>query len=563
MVIMDSKKLESILIFLIGIVLVVIVNQLSSYYFFRIDLTEEKRFTISEATIEILENLDEVVYIDVYLEGDFPAPFKRLQRSIRETLEEFKVYAGENLDYRFVNPAQAVGNKARSEFYQSLARKGIQPTNLFDSDDGKQTQNLIFPGAIVSYGMEETGVMLLKGNKSSGPQEQLNQSIEGIEYRLAKAIKKLSEPRSKRIALIKGHGELDTLSTASLSSALLDQYKVYHVDLTRRRDLTGYDLIIMAKPRDAFGEADKYKIDQYIMRGGNAMFFIDKLRVNMDSASGEGTLAVPIELNLDDLFFKYGFRFNNDYVLDLNSGRYPVVVGNVGENPQVMLMQWPFFPLINNYTDHPIVRNLDAAYAKFVGTIDTVKASGILRTPLMRTSNYSKVFEAPVRVSVNELRKEIKPEMFNSGPRAIAWIAEGAFTSVFNNRILPTGVDVNDFLSQGEPAKIMVVSDGDLVRNDINPQTGQPVELGFDQFTRTNYANLDFVSNAVTYMLEETGLIQTRSKEIRIRPLDKVKIEDQRLTWQLVNLIVPIFLLAIFGIVKHITRKRKYSQKRP
>jgi gliding-associated putative ABC transporter substrate-binding component GldG len=563
MVNIQSKKFESILILLIGIVLVIIVNQLVNRHFFRIDLTEEKRYTISDATIDLLENLPDVVYVQVYLEGDFPAPFKRLQQAIRETLDEFKRYAGSNIQFEFIDPALARTQKARQEYYESLAMKGIQPTNLYDSKGGKQVQNLIFPGAVITYGTRETGVMLLKGNKASSPQEQLNQSIEGIEYELSSAIKRISRPGSRRIALLQGHGELDTLETAGLSSRLLEDHKVYYVNLKERKDLLGFDAVIMAKPDVAFSEIDKYKIDQYLMHGGRLIFLMDMLKVNMDSAGGQGTYAIPLELNLDDMFFKYGFRLNREYVIDMQSGQYPVVVGNMGENPQVMLLQWPFFPMINSFGQHLIVRNLDAVYCKFAGTIDTVKLAGVTRTPLMFTSQYSRVLSAPVQVSVNELRKEMKPEFFNSGPQTIGWLMEGKFTSLYKNRFLPPGINENRFRENGDKAKIIVIADGDIARNDINPKTGQPVELGFDQFTQTSFANADLLNNAVLYLVEENGLINTRGKEIRIRPLDTVRIAGQKLKWQLINLLLPIVLIIVFGIVKAMLRKKKYAGKKP
>lgn len=559
MVNLESKKLESILYFLIGIVGIILLNQISARLFHRFDLTEEKRFTISEASKHILGNLDDVVYVDVYLEGELPAGVKRLQKGIKETLEEFKIYAGNNLQYRFINPSTAKSQKARQEFYESLIKKGIQATNLYDNVDGKRTQILVFPGAILTYRTKELGITFLKGNKASSPQEQLNQSIEGVEYELSSAIKSCTEVKTKRIALLKGHGELDTLEIAGLTAELMKKYNVFHVDLTKRPSLLGFDAIVLAKPRLPFNENDKYKIDQFIMRGGKAMFLVDALRVNMDSASSESNLALPFETNLEDLFFKFGFRINQNLIIDMNAAPYPVVVGNIGDNPQIRLLPWPFFPIVNDFSKHPSVRNMDAVLTKFISTIDTLKAEGITKIPLMNTSQYSKVLNAPVKVSIDELRKEMRPEFFNSGPQTTGWIYEGSFTSLYKNRFLPEFADPSNFIADGNPTKIWIVSDGDIARNDINPKTGQPIELGYDQFTETRFANADFLMNAMTYLVEEDGIINTRSKEIRIRPLDKVKLQSQKLTWQLINLIFPILLIVLFGIVKYVWRKRKYA----
>jgi ABC-2 type transport system permease protein len=560
MVKLESKKLESILYFLIGIMVVIVANQFSSRLFYRFDLTEEKRYTISEASKNILQNLDDIVYVDVYLEGDLPAGVKRLQKGVRETLDEFKMYAGSNLQYRFINPSTAKSQKARQEFYEGLIKKGIQATNLYDNVDGKRTQILVFPGAILTYGDREMGVTFLKGNKASSPQEQLNQSVEGVEYELSSAIKTLTEQRTRRIALLKGHGELDTLQIAGLSRELMGKYKVFHVNLPQRQNLLGFDAIVLAKPTEPFSESDKYKIDQFIMRGGKAMFLIDALYANMDSAGREDNLALPYETNLDDLFFKYGFRINRDMILDRNAAPYPVVVGNLGDNPQIQLLPWPFFPVVNNFTKHPAVRNNDAVITRFMSTIDTLKADGIVKTPLMATSQYSKVLNSPVRVSINELKKDMTPEFFNSGPQTTAWLYEGKFTSLYKNRFLPGNAEKAEFIADGNATKILIVSDGDIARNDINPQTGQPVELGFDQFTETRYGNADMLVNVMTYMLEDDAIISSRSKEVKIRPLDPVKIKSQRLTWQLVNLVLPILIIVVFGVIKVLVRKRKYAR---
>ncbi len=380
-----------------------------------------------------------------------------------------------------------------------------------------------------------------------------------MEYELIRTIKSLTEEKEKRIALLKGHGELDTLNIAGLTAELGQHYKIFHVDITKRPNLLGFDAIVIAKPRLPFPEKDKYKIDQFIMRGGRAVFLIDALTANMDSAGNENNLALPYETNLEDLFFKYGFRINRTLILDMNAAPYPVVVGNLGDNPQIRLLPWPFFPVINEFSKHPAVRNLDAVLTRFISTIDTLKAIGIKKIPLMNTSRYSKVLSAPVIVSINELKKEMKHEFFNSGPQTTAWIYEGKFTSLYKNRFLPEGTDKNKFLADGQETKILIVSDGDIARNEINPETGQPYELGYDPFTKTRFANADFLVNSMMYLLDDSGIINTRAKEVKIRPLDTVKLKEQKLRWQIVNLVVPVLLVIAFGIVKYLMRKRKYT----
>jgi len=556
---MDSRKLNNVLTFLIGVMIILNINLLLRNTVFRIDLTEEKRYTISNPTIQLLENLNDVVYFEVYLEGDFPAGFKRLQRAIRETLEEFRVYAGNNIQYRYINPSE-VGQQGQQQLIQRLGNMGIQPTNLFANDGGERTEKLIFPGATVSFGDKQMGVMLLKGNKTADPQERLNQSVEGVEYELASVIKKLVEIDRKKVAIISGHGELDGPDIISAKNTLLESYDVFQVILERKKSLSGYDAIILAKPEKPFSENDIYKIDQFIMHGGKAIFLIDQLKVNMDSMGNDGTIGYPYDLNLTDMLFQYGIRMNNTFITDLNSGVYPVVTGNMGNQPQINLLPWPYFPIVNQFSDHPIVKNLDAIYLRFANIIDTVKAKGIKKTPLMYTSDYSRTVATPVHISLNDLKEELKPEFFNQGPIPVAYLLEGSFTSLYNNRILPERINSDEFVEQGMSTKIIICSDGDIFRNEINRRNGQPYDLGYDPFIKNNFANGNFLENALSYLLDEHGLILSRSKEIKIRPLDKVRIENNKSFWQSLNIILPLVILLLFGLLKFYLRKRKYSR---
>ncbi|MFC2125904.1 gliding motility-associated ABC transporter substrate-binding protein GldG [Bacteroidota bacterium] len=559
MVIPDSRKLTDILIFLIGLMIIVNINLLIRNSTFRVDLTEEKRYTISKPTIQLLEDLNDVVYFEVYLEGDFPSGFKRLQRTVRETLEEFRVYAGDYIQYQFINPS-TIGQQGKQQLIQRLGNLGIQPTNLYATEHGERTEKLIFPGAAVAFGDREIGAMLLKGNKSADPQERLNQSVEGVEYELASAIRKLVEIDRKRIAVITGHGELEGQDIVSASNILLESYDVFHVDLERKEDLSGYDVMIISKPETLFSESDKYKIDQFIMHGGKSIILIDQLKVEMDSIGNEGTIGYPYDLNLSDMLFRYGIRMNNSFIADLNSGAYPVVVGNMGDQPQISLLPWPYFPLINQFSDHPIVKSLDAVYLRFANAIDTVKAQGIRKTPLMFSSVYSKNVAAPVHISLNDLKEKLKPEYFSQGPYPVAYLLEGNFTSLYKNRLLPEGSDPQSFLEDGVATKIIICADGDLFRNEINRRNGQPFDLGYDPFVQNTFANADFMENALSYLLDENGLILSRTKEIKIRPLDQVKIEDGKVFWQSLNIVLPLTILFLFGFLKLYLRKRKYTR---
>ncbi len=555
----SQKQLGDLLLLLNGIVLVILLNQLASFYFIRLDLTEEKRYTIKEPTKELLQKLDDDVYVEVYLEGDLNAGFRRLRKAIEETLEEFRVYSDNKIHYVFKDPASASGQQAQQEFMGSLASKGIQPLDVIDNVNGKRTQKRVFPGALISYGGAETGVMLLKGKAAGRSDEVLNQSIEGLEYELANAINKLFNPNRKRIAFVTGEGELDSLHIASLNNALLESYDVFKTSLNVRKSLNQYDVMIVAKPTRPFSEAAKYNLDQYLLSGARLLLLIDPLEANMDSASGKNYFALPFQLALDDLLFRYGVRINLDIVQDLVSLRVPVITGNVNGKPQMTPLEWPFFPLVNHYANHPITRNLDASFLKIGSTIDTVKAIGIRKTPLLLSSIHSRKVMAPVKISVDDLRKELTPANFSTGPFASAYLLEGKFSSLYTNRFLPEDVDSTGFRSIGVPSKLIIVADGDMARNDISPKTGQPQPLGFDSFSGYTFANQELILNMVAYLTDEGGVISTRNKQVKIRPLDKEKIKQERFFWQAINLSLPLMVIMIFGMLKLYFRSKKYA----
>ncbi len=559
MVSRNSKIIGDVLKLFIWLILLVIVNQLAGHFPIRWDLTEEKRFSIQPATKELLQNLEEAVFIDVYLDGALPAGFARLKKSIGETLDEFRIYAGSNLQYKFVDPDQATTSSARSQFYGHLAEKGIQPSNVIDTKGGQRTEKLVFPGAIVAQGSRERSVLLLKGNKGAGPNEQLNQSIEGLEYELATAIRGLTSSDQLRIGLVKGHSELGNQDIADLTASLSEHYHLGDVNLSIYQDLIGYDALLVLKPIQPFSEVDKYNLDQFLMQGGKAMMFLDALQVNMDSIKGPGTYAFPFETNLDDMLFRYGIRINKDLVVDRFGQRYPIIVGKVGNQPNLQWMPWPFYPIINRTGEHPIVKNLDAIGSKFISSIDTVKAAGLKKTPLLFSSQYSMKVDYPVKVSLNDLRKDFNPERFNQGPIPLAYLGEGKFTSLYKNRMSPQGVSTMPMKSEGL-SKIIVVSDGDMMTSVINPKTDRPLPMGFDLASQQEvFANKDFLLNSMAYLLNDQGIINARNKEIKIRPLDSVRIAGEKLSWQLFNLITPLVLLVVYGVIRHFLRRRKYA----
>lgn len=559
MVNLKGKKTGDLLLLANGMLLLVLINILSSVYFFRLDLTEEKRYTIHQSTREMLAGLDEDVYVEVYLEGELNAGFRRFQKAIRETLETFRIYSHNKVHYTFIDPATALSQKARQEFMADLAAKGIQPTNVIDTRNGERVEKIIFPGAVVSYGGAEKGVMLLKGNKAGSPDEEINQSIEGIEFELANALYKLTEADPKQVGLVTGHGELQGAEAAAFEQAVAELYQVRRVALDNP-SLNDYETLVVMKPTRRFSEADKYALDQYIMQGGKVLFLLDQLDASMDSATQANYFAFPYETALSDQLFRYGVRINADLVQDRYAGRYPVVTGKKPDgSPQIQLMEWPFFPLINRFADHPITHNLDMVLTRFVSSIDTVKAEGIRKTPLMFTSQYSRTLSAPVNVNINQLRKDLSVGRFTEHFIPVACLLEGRFTSLYKNRFLPDGVDKSAFRDESVATSLIVVSDGDIARNALDPRTGKPLPLGFDPFTNYTFANQDLLLNMIAYLTDENGLIRARNKEIKIRPLDREQIAREKLKWQTLNLGLPLVVLVIFGVGRSYWRKRKFA----
>lgn len=554
-----SKKAGDLLLLANGVIALLLLNLLSSQYFFRLDLTEEKRYSIHASTREMLANLDDEVYVEVFLEGELNAGFRRFQKAIRETLEMFRVYSNNRVQYSFSNPGTALSQKARAEFMRELAAKGIQPTNVIDTRDGERVEKIIFPGVVIAYGGAEKGVMLLKGNKAGSPEEEINQSIEGIEFEIANAIFKLAETDPKQIGVLTGHGEIEGLTLASFGQAVSELYHLRPIELGDPA-LADCEALVIAKPTRPFSEVDKYRLDQYIMKGGKVLFLIDRLDASMDSATQATHFAFPYETRLDDLLFRYGVRINPDLLQDRYAARYPVITGQRPDGTaQMQLMEWPFFPLVNRFPAHPITRNLDMVLTRFVSSIDTVKAAGITKSPLMLTSQYSRKLTAPVNVNINELRADLSAEQFTEKFIPVAWLLEGRFTSLYKNRFLPDGAEQASFQNESVPTSLIVVSDGDLIRNETNRRTGQPLPLGFDPYTNYTFANKDLLLNMIAYLVDENGLIRARNKEIMIRPLDREQVAAEKTRWQVINIGLPLALLVLFGIMRAYWRKRRFA----
>lgn len=549
---MEKRWLEAVLKLAIGVTLLVLLNILAKRYFVRLDFTEEKRFTLTEPTRDLLSSLEDDVFVEVYLEGDLPSGFRRLRNATAEMLESFRAASDNRVQFVFTDPQQGGSVQAQNEYMMAIAQKGIQPTDVTFNEGGQRIQKRILPGAVVSYGGREKGVLLLKGNLTAPSEIRLNQSVEGLEFELANTILSLTKSSPEVLGLATGHGELTGSSIEGLRAALQDQFVLREVSISRQ-NLEDIDLLIIPKPVESFSASEVFYLDQYVMSGGKLILLLDALMASMDSTS----ISIPYELNLDDMLFRYGVRINKDLVLDMLSAQAPVVIGNLGESPQIQLLPWPFFPITNSYPDHPVVRNMDAVKLAFASSMDTVKAEGIEKTPLLMTSANARTIMAPIIIDLDELKKPMNPQDFQTPHVPMAYLLEGTFTSAFKNR--PTPVNGN-FSDSSIPTKVAVIADGDLVRNEFNPQNGRPLPLGFEPYTRLTYANETFMLNLINYMLDEDGLIISRNKEVVLRPLNKQKVVETRTYYQIVNTVVPLVLLALFGWVWNVLRKRMYTR---
>ncbi|MFN0048064.1 MAG: gliding motility-associated ABC transporter substrate-binding protein GldG [Cytophagales bacterium] len=558
----DKKKFYDTIDFLLLATIFILLNVISTQYFFRIDLTEEKRYTIADASKNILQSLDDIVYVEIYLDGDLPPGFKRLQRSIRETLDEFRIYAGANVQYKFIDPTDEDNLQLKNKMMTQLAQKGVQPTNLFATEKGKQTEKLVFPGAIISYKGMEQSVVFLKGASGVSPAEVLNQSVEGVEFELISTFRKLAKPISKRVGIVQGHGEADGVVLDELYQYLKESYAYDRIKLADFQELSSnFDILIIVQPTKYFSEADKLKIDQFVVKGGRILLFIDKAEIKTDRLGTDQSLAGVLDLNLDDLLFKWGIRVNNDIIQDMQSGVLPMVTGMLGDKPQTQLMPWRYYPLQTQFGKHPLVKNMGAIMGKYVSSIDTVKAQNIAKIPLVFTSKYRRIISLPAQIELESARKQPEPSEFNGNVLTTGILLEGRFKSLYLNRLSQQKQDSIQFKVQDLPSKIIVFSDGDMMKNDLAADGKQIYPMGFDRYLGKKFANKDLIVNALTYLSDDNGIINIRLKEVKLRPLDRTKIKEERQKWQMINVVVPVLVIVLVGIFKFNYRRRKYGTK--
>jgi len=542
---------------------IILLNFGASLFFTRLDFTAEKRYTLSPITKSILADLQDQVQITVYLEGDFPAGFKRLRNSTDDLLRDFDSFANGKLQFDFVNPLTG-DQKSQEDAYQRLIDMGIEPTNLSVKTEDGMSQKLIFPAALITYKGLQIPVKLLQNRSGISPEEVLNNSIQNLEYAFASAIKKITTGGSVRIGFTEGHGELNDLQLSDAMKSLGDSYEVGRVNLATIpfEGLDRLKVLIIAKPEKPFSEADKYKIDYFVMKGGSLIWSIDQVNAELDSLRGAGEqLAFPKKLDLDDILFKYGVRLNYDLIADMNAAQIPLNVGDVGGQSQIQLLPWLFYPVFVPVSTHPLVKNLDGIRSEFPGTIDLITVKNVRSEVILSSSPYSRKLDVPTMLSLQMVEQEPDPNLFQSTPMPAGVLLEGNFPSNFRNRPIPQGITEKVNIPEiSKPAKMIVLADGDIFKNLINTSDGSPYPLGFDRYTQEQYANKSLLLNAADYLSDDSGIIGLRNKEIKLRLLDRAKIRQEKTFWQLINIGLPIILLIVCGIFQHYYRIRKYTR---
>ncbi len=539
----------------------VAINLLSSKLYKRFDLTADKRYTLSESAIDMIKDIESPIVIDVFLEGDdFPSEFRRLQNETRQLLEEFQAENG-NIVFSFINPLEDENTRDRN--IQQLTQRGLTPMQLSVQESGKSSQAVIFPWALASYNEQTVTIPLVKNKIGASQQELVSNSVQHLEYAFADGFSKLTKPKRRKIAILKGNQQLEDKYIADFAKKLGEYYYIAPFTLDSvatnpqktLNDIEAFDLVISAKPTEAFTEEEKLVLDQYTMNGGKSLWLIDAVVMEKDSlynATGKN-YAVNRDLNLTDFFFKYGVRINPVMVSSLFSAPITVAMGS-GSESQFQHLKWPYSPLAGSNSNHPIVNNLNLVKFDFANQIDTLK-NNIEKTILLESAPVSTLEGTPREVNLDIVTKAQDPERYNQGNQTLAVLLEGEFRSVYENRIKPFSLSEAKNISV--PTKMIVIADGDLIKNDVVRNV--PQELGFDRWTGQTYGNKEFLLNAVNYLLDDNGLINIRSKEIAVAFLNQQKIADQKTMWQLVNIVLPLILLSLFGLVFNYFRKKKYG----
>jgi gliding-associated putative ABC transporter substrate-binding component GldG len=552
------KNTASVLLIVVGI------NIASHFVFKRFDLTADKRYTLSETSLKIIDEVTQPLYVDVFLEGNFPGEFKKLQTETQQLLEEFKS-KNPNIIFQFVNPMEDE-KVDKDVLFQSFMERGLTPVNVTLNDKGQQTQEVVFPWAIATYGDKSVKVPLLKNMIGASTAEKVVSSVQHLEYAFVNAFNTVSKEKQKKIAILNGNGELEDKYIADFARSVKENYYIgpFTLDSVAKQPtetlkyLKKYDLVVIAKPTEIFTDAEKQVIDQYVINGGKTIWLMDQVNMEMDSLMQTGeNLAFPRDLNLNDMFFKYGIRIQPDLIKDVMATPISLATGDKGSATQYTQFPWMFSPMIYPNSKNPIVSNLDGIKFEFASPIELLK-NDIKKTVLLTSSQYSKLVGTPTEVNLNMVEERPEQKEFEgNGNYPVAVLLEGKFHSVFENRVL--AFKEASFSNSGKDSKMIVISDGNVIKNQLD-KNYQPLELGFDKWTNTLYANKEFMLNCVNYLLDDNGLINIRSKEVDLPMLDKEKVYAQYTTSQIITVGLPLVVLLLFGVLFTILRKRKYSK---
>lgn len=537
------------------------INFISSKVFKRFDLTTDQRYTLSESATEIIEDLESPMVLDVFLEGeDFPSEFRRLKNETKQLLEEFSA-VNNNIIFNFINPLEDESTRERN--IQQLTQRGLTPMQLSVQENGKSSQAVIFPWALASYNERTVIIPLVKNKIGTSQQELVSNSVQHLEYAFADGFSKLTKPKRRKIAILKGNKQLEDKYIANFVKKLGAYYYIAPFTLDSvasnpqktLKAINRFDLIISAKPTEAFSEEEKLVLDQYTMHGGKSLWLIDAVAMEKDSLyNATGTsYAVNRDLNLTDFFFKYGIRINPYLVSTLYSAPITLAMGE-GSQSQFQHLKWPYSPLAGSSSKHPITNNLNLVKFDFANQIDLLK-NEIHKTILLETAPLTKLEGTPREVSLELVTKEQNPQSFNTDNQTLAVLLEGQFNSVYTNRIKP--FNIQDSKNKSVTTKMIVIADGDVIKNDVIRNV--PQELGFDRWTGKTYGNKEFLLNAVNYLLDDNGLINIRSKEIDVAFLNQQKIASEKTKWQLINILLPLVLLGVLGFAFNYLRKKKYA----
>ncbi len=543
---------------------IIVINLISNFFFKRFDLTQDHRYTLSETTLKIIKNIDSPLYIDVYLEGNFPPEFKRLQNETKQLLEEFSAY-NSNIVFQFKNPIEK--ESMRVEVMKAFYERGMQPLSITVEEKGKQSQEVVFPWAQATYGDKFTKVSLLKNLMGASTEEKVISSVQHLEFGFAEAITKVSKEKQKKIAVIKGNGELHDAFIADFVKSVRESYYIgtFTLDSVQKQQpkqtleaLKKYDLAVIAKPTEAFTEAEKQVLDQFIMNGGKTLWLMDAVAADMDSLYNEtGTiLAYPRDLNLTDFFFKYGIRMNPLLIKDEYATPIKIATGSQGSETQLQQYNWKYSPFIYPTSTHPIVKNMEGIKFEFSSPIELL-TNDLKKTVLLSSSEYSKTIGTPTPISLSSINEETTPEEYaGKGLLPVAVMLEGKFKSAYQNRVLPFAD--SQFKAEGKDNKMIVITDGDVIKNQLDK--GMPLELGFDKWTNQLYGNKEFLLNCVNYLLDDNGLINIRSKDVDLPLLNKEEVYTNYTSAQLITVGLPLLILALFGFLFTFLRKKRYSR---